>query len=240
MTEHWHSLGIDKALEQLRSGRSGLAETEAKNRLVQYGPNELNKKGKTPPLVIFLKQFLSPLIYILFAAAIISMVTRHYTDSMVILGVLLLNAVFGCMQELRAEKAMEALLQMAAPKTKVRRDGMVKQVLARTLVPGDILLFETGDKVPADARLIEVSNLKMNEATLTGEAMPVEKHTEALVQSLPVADRKNMVYTGTIVSYGRATAVVVSTGMSTELGKIAGAIQEGKEKKRLSRKASVS
>jgi len=163
------------------------------------------------------------------AAVIISLIAQHYIDALVILGVLLFNAILGCMQELRAEKAMEALMQMAAPKTKVRRDGKVKEILAKEVVPGDILLMETGDRVPADARLIEVSNLKINEATLTGESMPVEKHTGVLKESLTLADRKNMVYTGTTVGYGRATAVAVSTGMSTELGKIASVIQEVKK-----------
>lgn len=227
--EQWHSLSIDKALEQLGSTRSGLTETEAKKRLSRYGYNKLKGKEKTRPIVVFLKQFLSPLIYILMAAVIISLIAQHYMDALVILAVLLFNGVFGCMQELRAEKAMEALMQMAAPKTKVRRDGKVKEILAKEVVPGDILLMETGDRVPADARLIEVSNLKINEATLTGESMPVEKHTAVLKESLTLADRKNTVYTGTTVSYGRATAVAVSTGMSTELGKIASAIQEVKK-----------
>ncbi len=227
--EQWHSLSIDKALEQLGSRRSGLTETEAKKRLSRYGYNELKGKEKTRPIVVFLKQFLSPLIYILMAAVIISLIAQHYMDALVILAVLLFNAVFGCMQELRAEKAMEALMQMAAPKTKVRRDGKVKEILAKEVVPGDILLMETGDRVPADARLIEVSNLKINEATLTGESMPVEKHTGVLKESLTLADRKNMVYMGTTVGYGRATAVAMTTGMSTELGKIASAIQEVKK-----------
>jgi len=229
MTEQWHNLSIDEALEQLESRRSGLSQAEAKKRLDRYGYNELKGKQKTRPIVVFLKQFLSPLIYILMAAVIISLVAQHYIDAIVILAVLLFNAVFGSIQELQAERAMEALKQMAAPKTKVRRDGKVKEILTKQVVPGDILLIETGDRVPADARLIEASNLKINEATLTGESMPVEKHTRVLKEPLTLPDRKNMVYTGTTVSYGRATAVAVSTGMSTELGKIASAIQEVKK-----------
>jgi Ca2+-transporting ATPase len=133
--EQWHSLSIDKALEQLGSRRSGLTETEAKKRLSRYGYNKLKGKEKTRPIVVFLKQFLSPLIYILMAAVIISLIAQHYMDALVILAVLLFNAVFGCIQELRAEKAMEALMQMAAPKTKVRRDGKVKEILAKEVVP---------------------------------------------------------------------------------------------------------
>ncbi len=143
----------------------------------------------------------------------------------------MLNAVVVFMQETRAERAMEALIQMAAPQARVRRDGKVRLLPAREIVPGDILLLETGDRVPADARLIEVSNLKANEAALTGESMPVEKHTKVIGEDIPVAERKNLVYIGTIVTYGRATAMTVRTGMATELGKIATAIQEIKPEK---------
>jgi len=229
--EQWHNISSDEALLALDSKRSGLTETEAKARLLQYGPNELRGKKKTPPILVFLRQFLSPLIYVLLVAAIISVVVEHFIDAGVILGVLLLNAVAGFMQETRAERAMEALIQMAAPKARVRRDGGVQLLPAREIVPGDILLFETGDRVPTDARLIEVSNLKVNEATLTGESMPVDKHTEALGEAVPVAERKNLIYMGTIVTYGRAAAMAVRTGMSTEIGKIATAIQEVKPKK---------
>ncbi len=231
MKEQCYNLGVDEALRLLDSRRSGLSDTAAKARLLRYGANELKARKKTPPVVIFLRQFLSPLIYVLLAAAIISIIVRHFIDAWVILGVLLLNAAAGFIQETRAERAMEALIQMAAPKAKVRRGGKAQVLSAGEIVPGDILLFETGDKVPADARLIEASNLKVNEAALTGESMPVDKHTEALGEVIPVADRKNMVYMGTIVTYGRATAMAVRTGMSTEIGKIATAIQEVKPEK---------
>jgi len=229
--QQWHNLGSDEALLALDSRRSGLSDTETKARLLQYGPNQLKGRKKTPPLLVFLRQFLSPLIYVLLVAAIISVIVEHLIDAGVILGVLLLNAVVGFIQETRAERAMEALIQMAAPKARVRRDGSVKLIPARQIVPGDILLLETGDRVPADARLIEVSNLKVNEATLTGESMPVDKHTEALTEAVPVAERKNLVYMATIVTYGRATAVAVRTGMLSEIGKIATALQEVKPEK---------
>lgn len=231
MEEQWHSLQPDEALLALGSRHSGLNEAEAEARLLQYGANELKGKKKTPPGLVFLRQFLSPLIYVLIAAVIISFVVQHYIDALVILGVLLLNAIVGFMQESRAEKAMEALAQMAAPRAKVRRESELKQIPARAVVPGDILLLETGDKVPADARLIELSNLKIDEATLTGESMPVDKHTEALGKEVTIAERKNLAFMGTTVSYGRATAVAVRTGMSTELGKIASAIREVKAEK---------
>ncbi|MFQ5997082.1 MAG: cation-translocating P-type ATPase, partial [Dehalococcoidales bacterium] len=202
-----------------------------KSRLLQYGHNELQAKKKTPPILVFLRQFLSPLIYVLLVAAIISIIVEHFIDAGVIMGVLLLNAAIGYIQETRAERAMEALIQMAAPKARIRRDGRVKLIPAREIVPGDILLLETGDRVPADARLIEISNLKVNEAMLTGESMPVDKRTEALREEVPMAERKNMVHMGTIVTYGRAIAMAVRTGMATDIGKIATAIQEIKPEK---------
>jgi len=231
MNEQWHLLSPNEALQTLNSKRSGLTETEAKSRFSQYGPNELKGKKKTPPILIFLRQFLSPLIYVLLVAAIISIIVEHFIDAGVIIGVLLLNAAIGFIQETRAEKAMEALIQMAAPKARVRRDGKVELIPAKQIVPGDVLLLETGDRVPADARLIEVSNLKVNEAMLTGESMTVDKRTEALREEVPVAERKNMVHMGTIVNYGRATAMAVRTGMATDIGKIATAIQEIKPEK---------
>jgi len=231
MEEQWHNLQGDEALQTLGSRYSGLSEAEAEARLLQYGTNELKGKKKAPTVLVFLRQFLSPLIYVLIAAVVISFVVQHYIDALVILGVLLLNAIVSFIQEARAEKAMEALVQMAAPKANVRRDSELKQIPARAVVPGDILLLETGDRVPADARLIELSNLKINEATLTGESMPLDKHTEALGKEVPIAERKNLAFMGTTVSYGRAMAVAVRTGMSTELGKIAGAIREVKAEK---------
>lgn len=223
---NWHNLTADEALRLLGSRRHGLTDVEGKERLKQYGANELTRRKKASPLVLFFRQFLSPLIYILLAAAIISLVTQHYIDAWVIFGVLLANATIGFIQEGRAERAMEALLHMAAPRAKVRRDGVVRQVPAREIVPGDIILLEIGDKVPADARLIESSNLKVDEAILTGESMPVDKHSQPLHGEVALADRKNMVYMNTVVTYGRATAVVVSTGMSTAIGTIAGTLEE--------------
>jgi len=226
MEQKWYDLNPAETLDLFNSQRHGLTDDEAKARLEHYGYNELKAKKKTLPIVVFFKQLLSPLIYILFAAAIISILTQHYLDAWVILGVLLANAAIGFIQETRAERAMEALMQMAAQKAKVRRNGIVKQIPAREVVPGDILLLEIGDKVSAGARLIESSNLKVDEAILTGESMPVDKHTMPLDGDIALADRKNMVHMNTIINYGRATAVVVNTGMSTEIGKIAVALEE--------------
>ena len=231
MEKRWYNLQKSEVLAGIGSRHSGLTETEARERLQQYGPNELQGRKKPPAILVFLQQFLSPLIYVLLAAVVISFVMQHFTDAIVILVVLLLNAVIGFIQETRAEKAMEALMRMAAPQAKVERDGRVQTVPARQVVPGDIILLETGDRVPADARLVEVSNLKVNESILTGESMPVSKSAEALAGEVPVTERKNLAYMGTIVTYGRAEAAVISTGMSTEIGRIATALQEVKPEK---------
>ncbi|OGO30518.1 MAG: hypothetical protein A2Z29_11065 [Chloroflexi bacterium RBG_16_56_11] len=231
MDESWHSLSVEAALKSLESRRAGLTASEVADRLLRHGPNQLTGKKKTSPAVVFLRQFLSPLIYVLLVAVVISIATGHFLDAWVVLGVLFLNAIIGFAQETRAEKAMEALLRLAAPQARVRRNGSVKMLPAREIVPGDILLFEAGDKVPADARLVEASNLKTNEATLTGESVPVDKHTHVLHGDLPVAERKNLVFMGTVVAYGRATAAVTGTGMNTEMGRIASGIQEVKEEK---------
>ena len=231
MDTQWHNLNTNEVLAAVESKRAGLTADEVTARLLQYGHNQLEGRKKTPPVLVFLRQFLSPLIYVLLVAVAISFIVGHFMDAWVILGVLILNAVIGYMQETRAEKAMEALIRMAAPQATVRRNGSASNIPAHEVVPGDILLFESGDKVPADARLIEVSNLKVNEATLTGESVPVDKHTKSLPGELSISERKNMVFMGTVITYGRATAVVVRTGMATEMGKIATGIQEVKPEK---------
>jgi len=231
MRNTWHTMEPTEVLEKLDSRKSGLNEAEAGERLSRYGPNTLKKKKKTPALLVFLKQFLNPLVYILAAAVVISIIVQHNVDAFVIGVVILLNAFIGFIQESRAEKAMEALMKLAAPMAKVRRDGSVKPIVSTELVPGDVIVLETGDRVPADARLLEESNLRVNEATLTGESVPVEKYTRALGEDLPLPDRKNMLYLGTTVVYGRAVALVISTGMSTEIGKITASMEEVKTEK---------
>ena len=229
--ESWYKLTVDEALDALKSRRSGLTEEEARARQLQFGPNELQRKKKTSPVIAFLKQFMSPLIYVLLAAGIVTLAVHEYLDAGVIFVVLLANAVIGYVQEARAEHAMEALLQMAAPQAKVKRGGTVCLLPAKDIVPGDVILLESGDKVPADALLTEVSELKVNESVLTGESVAAGKRTSPLREDAPLAERKNMVHMGTIVSIGRGTAVVTATGMSTEVGKIAQAIKEVKVEK---------
>lgn len=235
MEEQWHILQPDEALLALGSRHSGLNEAEAEARLLQYGANELKGKKKTPIIIVFLRQFLSPLIYVLLAAGIISLISQfftreeHYIDAIVIFGVIILNALIGTFQESQAEKAMEALLEMAAPKAKVRRNGNIETIPAREVVPGDIILFEAGDKVPADVRLLESVNLKVNESALTGESVPVEKQLAPLPEDAIIAERVNMLFMSTVITSGRATGVTVLTGMETEIGRIATGLEEVKQ-----------
>ncbi|MEW5745217.1 MAG: cation-translocating P-type ATPase [Nitrospirota bacterium] len=218
----WHQRTAEHSLEELKSGPDGLPSAEAAARLAEYGRNELREGKRRSPAVMFLGQFTDFMILILIAAAVISGIIGDLTDTIAILLIIILNAVIGFVQEYRAEKAMEALKKMAAPVALTVRDGAPVNVPAAELVPGDIVLLEAGKIVPADMRLIEAAQLRIEEAALTGESVPVEKHTRALHdESLPLGDRKNMVYNGTMVSYGRGSGVVVATGMETELGRIA-------------------
>ncbi|MFA5316691.1 MAG: HAD-IC family P-type ATPase, partial [Dehalococcoidales bacterium] len=226
--DKWYQLSGEAVLKAIGADTSGLTPDEVREKRLKFGANQLESRKKTSPVIVFLRQFLSPLIYILLVATIISIVVGHFIDAWVIMGVLLINAVIGFLEEGRAEQAMEALSRMVSPRAKVRRGGKVAEIPAAELVPGDILFLETGDKVPADARLLEVSNLRVNEAALTGESMPIEKHTRLVAGEAPVAERKNTVFMGTIINYGRATAVVVRTGMATEMGKIATGLMEVK------------
>jgi P-type Ca2+ transporter type 2C len=224
----WHKLSAEETLHELESKTSGLSENEAKHRLTKYGANELEARKKTPLIIEFFKQFMSPLIYVLLVAVIISAVMQHYLDAAVIMVILFVNAVIGLVQENKAEQAMEALKEMAAPKAKIRRNNQVVILPTREVVQGDILVFEMGDKVPADIRLIDSSNLKVNESSLTGESVSVDKRVAVVAEDTAVADRKNMLYMSTIITSGRATGIAVKTGMATELGKIATGIQEAK------------
>ncbi len=231
MTQEWHVRTVSQSLEALDSSASGLSEEDARRRLAVHGPNRLEAKKKKSPLVLFLRQFLSPLIYVLLGAAILSMALDHYMDAGVILAVLVLNAVIGFIQEQQAAKAMEALVRMTAPRAQVRRDATVMTIPVEQIVPGDIILLESGNRVPADARVIEEANLKVMEASLTGESTSVDKEVDSLLDDTPVAERNNMVFMGTSVTHGRAAAVVVSTGMKTQMGAIAAALRDVEEER---------
>jgi len=225
----WHNLTVEETLKELDALRSGLSEEKAKERLHQYGPNELTAKGKTPAVIVLLRQFASPLIYILLAAALIEFFVMHKpTDASVILAVVFLNAIIGFVQESRAERAMEALKRLVVPYAKVLRQGAVTKISASHLVPGDVIILEAGNKIPVDARLIEAASLSVDESILTGESVPVEKFTGAIKGEAVVADMGNMAHMGCAVVNGRGVAVVTATGMNTEIGKITTQVQETK------------
>ena len=227
---HWHQKETNDVVEDLGSSLKGLPSEEAKKRLQEYGPNELKEKKKKTSFVMFLEQFKDFMIIVLIVAAIISGIIGEPSDTIAIVVIVVLNAIIGFVQEYKAEKAMAALKKMAALTATVMRNGIPENVSASQLIPGDVVLLEAGKIVPADMRLIESAQLKVEEAALTGESIPVEKHTKILQdESLPIGDRKNMACKGTFVTYGRGTGVVVATGMNTELGKIAAMLQEEEE-----------
>ncbi len=222
----WHTLTQDTAFERLDSHPGGLTSAEATKRLVETGPNEIQAAKRISALEILLEQFKNILILILLGATAISLVLGHGVESIVIAVMVLFAVLLGFIQEYRAERAIEALRKMAAPTASVLRDENEVEVPARDLVPGDVILLHTGDRIPADARLLEAVNLQVEEAALTGESVPVEKQIQPLSgDDLPVGDRKNMVYAGTAATYGRGKALVIATGMQTEFGKIAQLLQ---------------
>jgi len=228
----WHQKDVNPIIDELKSSSQGISSEEARKRLEEYGPNELKEKKKKTHLMMFIDQFKDFMILILLAAAIVSGIIGEPVDTIAIMVIVILNAIIGFVQEYRAEKAMKALKMMAAPTAPVLRNGMPVNITASELVPGDVVILEAGKVIPADMRLIEVAQLKIEEAALTGESMPVEKHTRTLHdEMLPLGDRKNMAYKGTTVSYGRGTGIIVATGMETELGRIATMLQEEEEVK---------
>jgi Ca2+-transporting ATPase len=213
-------------MEQLQVTEQGLTEQEAKQRLEEFGFNELETIKGPGSLSMFLSQFKDVLVIILIFAAAISGLIAFWTmelpiDSIVIMVIVIINAIMGFTQEYRAEKSIEALKEMAAPQAHLIRDGEPIDVPAREVVTGDILRLETGDRLPADARLLETHNLHTDEASLTGESMPVKKAAKMVLgRNIPLADRSNMVHSGTIITTGRGLAVVTQTGMKTEIGRI--------------------
>jgi P-type Ca2+ transporter type 2C len=218
----WHQLSVDETLAKLSGSSKGLSVEESQSRLEEYGPNELKEGKRITPLGIFLNQFKDFMILVLVVAAIISGFLGDIIDTIAIVLIVIINAIIGFVQEYRAEKAMQALKKMSAASAKVLREGSVRQIPSHEIVLGDIVLMEAGDIIPADVRLIKSVQLKVNEASLTGESVAVEKITEAISEEdLPLGDRFNLGYKGTHVTYGKGKGVVVATGMQTELGKIA-------------------
>jgi Ca2+-transporting ATPase len=218
--ENWYSQSSESVLSQLNSNEAGLSEEEAHTRLQECGPNALPEPLKQAAWLRLLLQFHNVLIYILIVAAGVTALMQHWIDTSVIIGVVLINAIIGFIQEGKAEKALEGIRKMLSLKARVQREGKTHSIDAVDLVPGDLVLLESGDKIPADLRLIKVRNLKVEESALTGESLPVEKKTARLDHNVPLGDRINMAFSGTMVTFGRATGIVVATGQKTELGKI--------------------
>ncbi|MCC9138006.1 cation-translocating P-type ATPase [Pontibacter silvestris] len=216
----YYNDSVEDTLQKLQSGREGLSEEEAKKRLDELGPNELTGTEGTNPVLLFLKQFKDVLILILFLAAGVAWYADHKVDVYVILGVILFNAVLGFMQEYRAEKAILALKSLIKQNANVMRNGKVREIEAKDLVPGDVIVLEEGDGIPADARIISQKSLRAEEASLTGESVPTDKKIEALEGKINLGDRVNMLWKGTHIARGSAKAVVTGTGQNTEIGKI--------------------
>ncbi len=223
----WYKLAAQEVLQKLgTSSLEGLSGEEARQRLDQYGTNELVEKAAKEPWRIFLDQFKEIMVIILIVAALVSAALGEWLEVGVILAIVVLNAILGFTQEYRAEKAMAALKKMAVPTVRVRRGGHILEIPSTELVPGDIVLLEAGNIVPADGRMLESASLKAEEAALTGESEPVEKQVSIPEgEDLALGDQRDMLFMGTIVTYGRGEMVVVETGMATQLGKIAGMLQ---------------
>ncbi|HEX6335011.1 MAG TPA: cation-translocating P-type ATPase [Flavisolibacter sp.] len=224
---NWHHLDIERIYSLLGTSQEGLSGQLVEQRLDECGPNELEEKKKKPAWVLLLNQFKDFMIIVLMAAAVISGIVGDSADTIIIMVIVVLNAVVGFIQEYRAEKAMEALRKMATPQTTVMRNGHAQTIPSSELVPGDVVVLDAGNTVPADLRLFESKALRVVEASLTGESVPVDKTTEAITeQDLPIGDRFNMAYKGTQVTNGRGKGIVVATGMNTEIGQIARMLQE--------------
>jgi Ca2+-transporting ATPase len=218
---------IEDLFKEIGSQKEGLTESEAKKRIQQFGANALQGNKKKPAWVLFLAQFKDFMILILAAAAVISGIVGDLTDTIIILVIIVLNAILGFVQEYRAEKAMESLIKLTETQSKVMRDGQPVALPSKTLVPGDVIILEAGNMVPADIRLIETFSLKIDESSLTGESVAIDKTSGGIsTENLSPGDQLNMAFKGTLVTNGRATGLVIATGMKTEIGKIAGLLQE--------------
>ncbi len=228
----WFSKSPNEVLQELGVNQSvGLSEKEAKVRLEKYGMNKLKGKAKKSIISLFLSQLKDMLIYVLLAAAIITLIIGEIADSVIILLVIILNAVIGVVQEYKAEKAVEALQKMTTPRSVVRRDGVIKEINSEEIVPGDIIILDAGRYVPADLRLLESANLQIEESALTGESVPTTKNASSIFEDpkTPVGDKSNMAFLSTLVTYGRGEGVVVATAMDTEIGMIAKILESDNE-----------
>ena len=230
--EPYYSKSVSQALEAQQADQKGLSDQQARSRLEQYGPNKLSEGKKKSVLQIFLEQFKDLLVVILIVAALISAASENVESTIVIFAVLILNAILGTVQYLKAEKSLESLKAMSSPTAKVLRGGVRVEIPSADVVPGDIVLLEAGDMVVADGRILENFSLKVNESSLTGESEGVDKTADAIdAGQVALGDQKNMVFSGSLVTYGRATVLVTGTGMNTELGKIAALMNQTQQRK---------
>ncbi|MBU3192889.1 calcium-translocating P-type ATPase, PMCA-type [Clostridium algidicarnis] len=236
----WFKKTIEDTLKELEVDPSkGLSSNEAKSRLEKYGENKLASKPKKTGIQIFMSQLKDPMIFILLVAALVSGIMGEISDAIIILLVIFINAIVGTVQESKAEKALEALKKLSTPKAIVKRDGVSTEIPSENVVPGDIIILDAGRYIPADLRLITTANMKVEESALTGESVPVEKNCKLVLEGSDIAlgDQKNMTFSSTLVTYGRGTGVAVSTGMNTEIGKIAKMLdEEGNEMTPLQKK----
>ncbi len=218
-TEAWHALSAEEVLENLEVHENGLTTEQVAQRVTQYGQNQLQEATRPGFLQMLWEQLNNFVVILLIVASVISALLGDYVEAAAIMAIVVLNAVLGIVQEQRAEEALAALKRLAAPDAQVLRDGHRQSVPARELVPGDVVFLEAGNYVPADLRLLEAINLRVEEASLTGESLPVQKNAASVLEKqVPLGDRKNTAFMGTLVSYGRGRGVVVSTGMRTQLG----------------------
>ncbi|GGN94184.1 cation-translocating P-type ATPase [Saccharibacillus kuerlensis] len=226
----FYRISREKTLEELKSRPEGLDPGEAGRRLEEHGYNELKEKKKDSIGKLILESFKDPMVIVLLAAAIVQLALGEVIESVIIFAVLIMNSIIGVVQTRKAENSLDALKQMSAPSAKVKRGGHVQTLEAREVVPGDIVLLEAGDYVPADGRLLESGSLKADEGMLTGESEPAEKHVEIIDEESGIGDRKNMVFSGALIVYGRGTMIVTGTGANSEIGKIAGLLESAEAK----------
>jgi magnesium-transporting ATPase (P-type) len=226
MSQYWHSLTTEEVLDSLKTSRSGLSEDEVADRQEQFGINLLTKKKGNSVLKLLWQQLSNPLIYVLLVAIALAFLMGKVTDAFVILSVVLINTFIGFLQEWGADRTIRSLMDMAPEFTVVKRNGVQKNIPSRNLVPGDLVLLQAGDKVSADLRLCQVKSFQCEEASLTGESVPVTKTTDPADVAAGIGDRHCMAFAGTLVSHGTAEGIVVKTGMQTEIGKISSLLQE--------------
>ena len=222
----YHAQSGDEVLQALSSRSSGLTDDEVSARLQKYGPNKLPQAPQPGTFTRFIKQFANLLVIVLIVAGVLTALLQHWIDTFVIFGVVIVNAIIGVIQEGKAEKAMDSIRNMLALKAAVIRNGKRRTLEGDNLVPGDIVLLEAGDKVPADLRLLRSHGLAIQESLLTGESLPVEKHTKAVSEDAGLGDRECLAFSGTSVTAGQGMGVVIATGATTEIGRIGGLLSE--------------